>query len=257
MANSLKKEKFIYRRQGAVGFFVCPELDNVVTHGFGTRYSSMGMNRPIEEIQRQKQEFCEALHLDSRTLFSMKQIHSDQVLVINEANIKTINPEADAVLTDSPNLSLAILTADCLPILIYEKEKRIVGAIHAGWKGTSMGILSKALTILETQLGGLAKDCMVLFGPSLRPCCFEIQKDVVKIFQERLLFRPEIIKRVDDKWLFDLLLANYFQAIEKGIPEKNIWALELCTFCQPGWFYSYRRDKEQLGRMISIISLNQ
>lgn len=164
--------------------------------------------------------------------------------------------EYDGAVTNSTGVALSVVTADCLPILIYEQNKKIIGAVHAGWKGASLGILRNALAAIRQDFGGSPQDCIVLMGPALGHCCFEIQRDVLEILQERLPYWPQVVKTTQNRFYFDLQLTNVLQAREMGVSHENIWTLDFCTFCQPGWFHSYRRDKSQAGRMISVISLS-
>ena len=246
---------YLYRRRGNIGYFICRSLNGIIPHGFSTKLPLMGGRSPAKRISRQKQKFCEALKIDIHSLLPLQQIHGDKIFVIKEPIIQTTPDEYDGAITNLPHLTLSILTADCLPILLYEKEKKIIGAIHAGWRGTSLSILQKTLTSIKKDFNGCLKDCLVLLGPSLRPCCFEIREDVLKILQKRLPFWQKVINKVDSRLYFDSQLANIIQAKEMGVPQKNIYPLDLCTFCQPGWFHSHRRDEKQTERMISIISL--
>ena len=248
--------QFLYRRTKSIGYFVCRSLNGLVPHGFSTKLPLMGGRSPHEKILHQKQLFCEALKIDIHSLLPLQQIHGDKIFIVKEP-IKQITPgEYDGAVTNSPHIALSILTADCLPILLYEKKTKIIGGIHAGWRGTSLGILQKALTAIEKDFNGNLKDCVILLGPSLMPCCFEIREDVLKILQKRLSFWQTVIHKVDSRLYFDLKLANIMQAKEMGVPQENIHSLNLCTFCNPGWFHSYRRDKTLTEKMTSIISLS-
>lgn len=251
----IKESPYSYKRRGMVSYFICHSLDGVVNHGFSTKLPLLGHGSPDENISRQKQIFCDALNIDIRSLLQLHQTHGDRVFMTKEP-VPGMNPgEYDAAVTNSPHIVLSILTADCLPILLYESQKKIIGAVHAGWRGTSLGILKKALGIIEKEFGGCLKDCLVFSGPCLGPCCFEIQDDVQKILQQNLSGWQDVIRPVNGRLYFDLQLANIIQAKEMGVADENIWSLGLCTYCNPGWFDSYRREKAQAGRMISIISL--
>ena len=248
--------QFLYRRKKSIGYFLCQSLNGIVTHGFSTKLPLMGNLKPHEKILHQKQLFCDALKIDIHSLVPLQQIHGNNILILKEP-IQHIIPGAyDGAVTNSPHIALSILTADCLPILLYEKKTKIIGGIHAGWRGTSLGILQKALTCIKKDFNGSLKDCLVLLGPSLMPCCFEIREDALKILQRRLSFWQTVIYKVNGRLYFDLKLTNIMQAKEMGVPQKNIHTLDLCTFCNPGWFHSYRRDKPLTEKLISIISLS-
>ena len=256
MTDTSKRDAYFYKRKGDIGYFVSYPLAGQVHHGFSTKLPFMAGSSSSELITRQKRQFCDALRIDVHSFPHLKQVHGDKLLIMKEPATRMILSEYDGVITNLPYVALSVITADCLPILLYEKKKKIIGAVHAGWRGTSLGILQKALTAMEESFQGCLQDCMVLLGPSLRPCCFEIKDDVFRILQTRLPFWEKVIDMTENRFYFNLQLANTIQAREKGVPEENIWSLDLCTFCQPGWFYSYRREGEKAGRMISIISLS-
>ncbi|MEW6381037.1 MAG: peptidoglycan editing factor PgeF [bacterium] len=245
----------MFKQRGDIGYFVCPALEGFAVHGFSTRIPSSGRRNAAEEIYHQKQRFYSTLQIKAPSLLHIQQVHGDRIFVARDPVGQEAPGEYDGAVTDSTGIALSIVTADCLPILIYEHRKKIIGAVHAGWKGTALGILRNALTAIRQSLGGSLQDCIILLGPSLRPCCFEIQHDVLEILKARLTCWSEVIREVQDKIYFDLQLANVLQAREMGVLEEGIWALDLCTFCRPEWFHSYRRDKGQTGRMISMISL--
>jgi YfiH family protein len=249
-------ERYLFKQKGAIGYYVCPDLDDTFIHGFSTKLPSTGGCSRTEEINRQRQEFCNALQIKAPSLLRLQQVHGDRIFVAKEPVSLLAPGEYDGAVTDSTQVALSIVTADCLPILIYEQSKKIIGAVHAGWRGASLGILRNALAAIQQTFGGSPRGCIVLMGPALRPCCFEIQHDVLKILQERLSYWPQVINTIQNRFYFDLQLTNLLQATQMGVPHENIWTVDLCTFCHPAWFHSYRRDKSQAGRMISLISLS-
>ncbi len=252
----LKKERLLYKWRTHFGYFVCPALRGKISHGFSTKFLFQENYNYVEKINYQKKIFCEALKISYRSIVPLHQIHSNKILIIKEH--EDICPpsllEYDGVVTDSPSVALSICTADCLPILLFEKKKKIIGAIHAGWKGTSLGILPKLLNAVVQEFDGRIENCLLLMGPSIRPCCFEIKEDVLLILQSRLSCWERAVQKVDNLFYFDLQMANCLQAIMMGVLKENIWSTNFCTCCQSGWFHSYRRDKDRAGRMLSIIS---
>ncbi|MEW5802795.1 MAG: peptidoglycan editing factor PgeF [bacterium] len=248
-----QEKKCLFKQQGTIGYFTCPDLDGRVIHGFSTKIPPTGGNSKPDEIYRQGQRFCNALRTNVPFMVRLRQVHGDRIFIAKEP---VPDPgEYDGVVTDSTEAALSIVTADCLPILIFEQSKKIIGAVHAGWRGASLGILQNALKAIRQNFGARPQDCLLLFGPYLKPCCFEIRDDVLGILKERLPFWPQVVSKVQGRWYFDLQLTNILQAREMGVLQENIWTLDLCTSCQPAWFHSYRRDKDLAGRMISVISL--
>jgi len=248
--------KYLLKHRGGIDYFVCPDLDGVVIHGFSTRIPSGNKQSREESIDQQRRLFGSILGIRAPFLLHIRQVHGERIFVAQGPLPSLSAGEYDGAISRSAEVALSVVTADCLPILIYEYNKKIIGAVHAGWRGTVLGVLQNALAAIQREFGGSPGDCLILLGPSLRPCCFEIQQDVLEILKIKLPYWTEVVKMVQGKIFFDLQMANLLQAREMGVPREGIWSLDLCTFCQPGWFYSYRRDKGQTGRMVSMISLS-
>lgn len=194
----------------------CTNLPVGFEHGFGTRH----------------------LNRDQSGWASLRQIHSDRVLVVDGEGCAG---EGDALITRTPGLGLSIRTADCYPILLADPVSGAVAAVHAGWRGTAAGIIPAAIEEMRAHFGTNANDLFVAIGPGIGACCYEVGEEVAREF--RLTGRAKI----------DLERANREQLIESGVDERRIESIGRCTFCEPGTFYSYRREGERAGRMISFI----
>jgi YfiH family protein len=184
----------------------------------------------------------------------LKQVHSDVVLFLDEPPQRTLR--GDAAVTRLPGLLLAVRTADCLPVLLVEEKKRVIGAVHCGWKGTSRRILEKAVLGMRERYGADPGAIMAAFGPCIGPDCYEVGEDVRGAFGAAgfpdSVFRT--IKGRPGRFRLDLRSANRFQLLKLGLKPRNILSLDRCTHCQPD-YPSYRRDKDKCGRMISFIGL--
>ena len=196
-----------------------------IEHGFGTRCSS---------------EWPEAAGLAS-----VRQIHSDNVLVANSAGCLG---EGDALVTNRPGITLAVRTADCLPILIADPGNRAVAAVHAGWRGILQDIATKTIQSMHDQFGSRPEDLIVAIGPGIGVCCFEVGPEV---FAQ---FHPEQ-GAVTGKAKVDLAETVSRQLRRNGITTGHLAAAGLCTRCRPDLFDSYRRDREAAGRMVSAIRI--
>ncbi len=203
-------------------------------HGFGTRSST-------------------AWPEQSR-LVTPKQVHSSRVLVI-PTGVRTGAPvrlgEADALISLQPDVLAGIRTADCLPILVADQESRMCAAIHAGWRGTTAGIAAEAVRAMS-ELGAKAEDMWVAVGPGIGPCCFEVGPEVATQFQAIFPERVDLNHQVG-KTTVDLAEANRRQFVAAGVPKDHIEMCGLCTACRAAEFFSYRREREGAGRMISAI----
>ncbi|MGA3202438.1 MAG: peptidoglycan editing factor PgeF [Bryobacteraceae bacterium] len=186
-----------------------------VQHGFGTRHS-----------------VCEVI--------SLKQIHSDRVLVADRPGVVG---EGDAAVTNRPDLAISIRTADCYPILLADARNRAVAAVHAGWRGTATQIVRKTVEKMSAEFGTSPADVHAAIGPGIGACCYEVGPEVARYFGS------------SERTHLDLASENRKQLEAAGVPSSNIEALGVCTFCDAERFFSYRRDKENPGRMTSFIQI--
>lgn len=187
-------------------------------------------------------------------LVTPRQVHSDRVLVVPPDAVTGPAArlgEADALVSEHQHLVAGVRTADCLPILLVDAIGRRVGAIHAGWRGTVAGISPKTISAM-CQFGSRPRDIWAAIGPGIGPCCFEVGPEVATRFTTVFPERRDL----DRKTHLDLAEANRRQLLAAGIPDSQIELSGLCTVCRPEEFYSFRRDKEQAGRMLSAIGLN-
>ncbi len=184
---------------------------------------------------------CRATHGWPARYTNLKQIHSDKVVVADDR--KGCLEQGDALITSEPGNLLGVRTADCVPILIADPENRAVAAIHAGWRGTSAGIVSKAVAKLTAEFGSRPAALRAAIGPSIGPCCYEVGLEVASLFQA-------------SGSTVDLPGENRSQLVSSGLTPEHIDVSELCTLCYgDGEFHSFRRDKEASGRMVSAIGI--
>jgi hypothetical protein len=170
---------------------------------------------------------------------TVRQVHSSRVVLAAGPGVQG---QADALITGQAGFALAIRTADCVPILIADPAHHAVAAVHAGWRGTADEILTKALAAMANRFGTTPEKVFVAIGPAIGPCCFEVGPEVAVQFGH-----PAENKHVD------LVEANLRQALSGGVPVSRITISGRCTRCEPTLFHSYRRDKEQSGRMLTAI----
>ena len=178
------------------------------------------------------------------------QIHS-----ANVRNVSTpgIVPNTDALITQIRGLFLSIQTADCFPIFLYAPEKKVVGVIHAGWRGAKKGIVSKTLHMMHRSIGVKLSDVHVAIGPGIQKECFEVQADVFKRFPEKYLF-----PHVDNAKRY-LNLCGFLkdELITNSVPPDQIYVTNDCTKCRNDLYYSYRLEGHKSGRMVGVIGLRR
>lgn len=179
-----------------------------------------------------------------RFVFS-KQVHGQEVLWVDSKRKALIG---DGLLTKNINTVVGVKTADCVPILLYCPDVNIVGAIHAGWRGTVAGVLKNAIKALADHGAADVSRIVAAFGPYIGECCYDVDNDVAEQFDD------VIVSKIDGRKHVDLAKANYNQLIESGVSMKNIDLPAFCTSCQNDQFYSYRANKTD-KRIISYIQL--
>jgi hypothetical protein len=187
-------------------------------------------------------------------LLSLNQVHSDIVHFVRR--VPCAGLKGDAALTDLPRIFLIIKTADCLPVLLVDDKKRIIAAVHCGWKGTLRGVLEKVVQGMRDRYGCSPASILAAFGPCISRRCYEVGIDVRQNYAAAgfsdSLFRPVPGRR--GKYLFDLAGANRLQLLRQGVKERNIHTVDICTHCDLR-YPSYRRDKDATGRMLSFIGI--
>jgi YfiH family protein len=155
----------------------------------------------------------------------------------------------DAVITNSPNTFLGILTADCLPIFIVDQKRKVIAAVHAGRQGTTLHIVPKVLEKMREVFECSAQDLLISLGPSIGPCCYEIDE---KVFQPE--WQPFSTLKEKSKWMVDIAQINISQMKGQGIQEEQMSGIDLCTSCHNDLFFSYRKEG-RTGRQLSFIGI--
>jgi YfiH family protein len=193
----------------------------------------------------------------------VKQVHGDNILIIDKTaeDVSTFTKDAmqktcDAIITNQKEIGIGVVTADCLPALLYDPARSVIAAVHAGWRGTLQRILPKVVCQMVSLFECKAKDILVGMGPAIGPCCYTVGKAVTEPLKsahpdwEKYLTPSE-----DGKARLDLTALNSRQIEDAGILKKNIFSVRLCTACNDGLFFSYRRDGVGTGRMTSGIMM--
>ncbi|HYZ82964.1 MAG TPA: peptidoglycan editing factor PgeF [Bryobacteraceae bacterium] len=178
----------------------------------------------------------------------VRQIHSDEIVIA--ACDLPASVEGDALITAEPGHWIGVRTADCVPVLLADPEHRVVAAVHAGWRGTAAEILRKTIERLQSEFGTQAGRLIAAIGPAIGECCYEVGPEVAEQFTK---FYADAAERTR----LNLVEANRIQLTSSGVLDSNIDTADLCTMCGVPDFHSFRRDKEDSGRMVSAIRLEE
>ena len=189
---------------------------------------------------------------------SLKQIHSTRVVVFDSpAKVGVMaEDEGDALVTNQPALLLVVRTADCVPVLLVDHKTGVIGAIHAGWRGTVDGIVPKTIQTCAEQFGSEPADIHVAIGPSIGPCCYEVDAPVIEPIRTSYPNWPGVLQEITvGKGMLDLKKLIRHQILACGISEHQLERIEYCTYCRDDLFFSYRREGKVYGTMMSGIML--
>ena len=220
-------------------------------------YAELNMSyRVSDDPKVVSQNVCDmklAVGIHDGRIVTMRQVHGDNIVEVKDKKLKEAG-EADGMLTTEGEIFLGVLTADCVPILMIAPRLKLVAAIHAGWRGTLVGIAEKAVRLLANQHHVVADEIEVALGPSIGPCCYEVKNDVAgPLFKRWGDIANASIQTRNGKIYLDLRHLNHGVLAQAGISEAKIFQIGPCTSCSPDDFFSYRRGKCETGRQISFI----
>lgn len=262
---------------GPVPYWTAPLLREMagVKHGFSTRcggvsqgeLASLNLGLHVGDdphlVRENRRRFLEAVGLAPASLTCANQVHGVRVQRVEEKDrgkgaftASDAFPETDALVTAIRGLTLAVFVADCVPILLMDRRQGVVAAIHAGWRGTVQRISAVTVRLMQEWFGTRPQDCVAAIGPSIGPCCYQVDERVFEAFaavgwDTTHLFFPAGPRH----WKLDLWRANWETLQELGLPAANVTTSCLCTACHPEWFFSHRQSGGRAGRMAAIIGL--
>lgn len=227
-------------------------------------------------------------------LITLPQIHSDIIHCIGSGR-DAANPDlhnrdlhskeplsGDGLITATPGVLLGIQTADCLPVILVDAKRRVVGVLHAGWRGTVQRIVEKGVGEMQRCFGSRPRDLKAAIGPGIQGCCYEVGEEVRTKFESQFGYGAKLFREVKDsdpvhekypllfltarapghgelppKVFLDLVEANRRQLLDAGVAARNIETSALCTNCQNDLLFSYRAEKGKTGRMMGVVGIRE
>ncbi len=244
----MRSSDFVLNQTDGIKWLSFPSLEvyPFLVHGFLIRSPNLSKDAQ----GKQAGNLLKKITSQERFLIYLTQTHQDECIIITPGDELKESYRGDAILTTRDDLFISVWVADCLPIFLVEKRRRVIGLVHAGWRGTLMGIARRTLKKAKHRIGSKPKDFTVLLGPCIQRCCYQVSDDVA------ILFDKECVNRdANDRFTLDLVCANMKQLVGCGVQEDKIFVVDMCTFCQYELFHSYRRDKDQSLRMIAFMGL--
>ncbi len=240
-----------------------------IEHAFCTRWGGVSQgpfsnfNFSIQvgdkegNIEQNREILSTAFHIPLGGFLTVEQVHGDKIAIINgDVPDSHCYPGYDGIISNRPGLALAVKTADCLPIFLVDTKKRVIGAVHAGWRGTALGIAARAVDVFVKKFFSSPSDILAVLGPSIGPCCYEVDE---KVFNPMTEGRGsnDFFKGTDQKgkWILDLKMANNCQLEDAGLLPDNIVSAKICTSCNVEKFFSHRGEEGNTGRQINFLMI--
>jgi len=227
-------------------------ISSFSTRACGNMSLSYGDSRGVLDNRR---KFLSSLGIDYLSLVCAKQAHGNSVKYVNEADegsgalaYENAIPNTDGFITDCRNLPLAIFTADCLPVFLYDPRKPAIGLIHAGWRSLKENIVMRSVELMRSKFNTRPKDLISWFGPAIGGCCYEVSSEFRNYF-------PSDLSERGGKLYLDLASINKRQLLASGLKKENISEASYCTYCANEEFFSFRKEGKEAGRLISVIML--
>ena len=211
---------------------------------------------PGEHILHNRRLLAQAVTGDPATpIVTVRQVHSAVVVVTRAGDHSQPVCEGDGLLTNQPGILLGIQTADCVPVLIADRTRRVVAAAHAGWRGTVQRIVENAIARMRQEFGSEPRDLVAAIGPAIGPCCYTVGEEVRAEFQSRFAYGGDLFQQNGPTLRLDLFEANRRQLLSAGLIPESITLTGGCTACQPHLFFSHRASQGRAGRMLSVIGI--
>lgn len=241
-------------------------IDGVV-HGFATRrggvsggtFASLNFGKKggdeAQNVQRNLARLGARVGFEPGRFFRLSQVHGRRVVMVDgrSDHAAVAREEADALVTNTPGITVGVNTADCVPVLFAARDRRGVAAAHAGWRGVVRGVLQATAETMIKEFGCSMGDITAAQGPCIGPCCYEVGEEVAEQFAEI----PGVIIRTEGRTRPHLHLpaAVNYVLLEMGIELTS--QPSVCTHCQDDVFFSYRRDGAGTGHHLSVIGLQK
>jgi polyphenol oxidase len=222
--------------------FTTQEIGNIAFH----------VNDAIENVENNHSKLAKLLKYDKQKLIHMKQIHSNDVYIVNAKDNFTTPPTCDALVTNKIQTPLMVMVADCSPILFYDAKEKVIAVAHAGRQGAFKNIIAATLLTMQKEFQTELKNVYVNIGASIGKCCYEVGTE---IYEEAIHLKLEYaVEKKKGSYYLDIKKILLSQLQECGIEKKKIEISQDCTCCLRDTYYSYRANP-QIGRFAGVIML--
>ncbi len=265
---------FSQKKAGSFEWLCSDNFPDCAVHAFTTRFGgvseghlaslNLGVSRGDRDknVEKNYSIVCSALGLDPEKLVFYHQVHGTDTPIVTSADalpvISSARGSADGSITNERGLTLAVFTADCVPVLLCDPVKKVVAAVHSGWRGTAQGIAAAAVERMKRSFGCKGEDIFAAVGPCIKPCCFETDEDVPSAMLEKHgeLARAHIESLGGGRFRVDLAGINRSLLEDCGVKSENISVCDECTCCGgEEKYWSHRRTGDRRGSLAALIML--
>jgi len=228
----------------------------VSTGAFAALNLSYGVGDAPDAVAENRRRVARAWAARPERLVEAAQVHGRAVAVVRGDAAGTVVPGADALVTDAPDVWLAVYAADCVPLLVVDPDRPAVGALHAGWRGTAAGIVGALLAVMGARFSTRPDRLRTALGPAIGPCCYEVDDPVARAMERQSWWRAVATATRPGYWRLDLRAAIRAQLVDGGVAPDAIEMVGGCTACDRERFFSYRRDRVT-GRLAGCIRVRE
>ncbi len=220
-------------------------------------YDSLNMSYKVGDettfVDENRWRLANYLDCTPDRFIALSQIHSD--IIYDQTCVENSGQPGDGHFLDQPGLFAVIGVADCIPLFLADPQKKVIGVIHAGWRGLHQSIVAKAVIKMVNTYGCEPGNILAVVGPSLGPCHYEVQRDVIDQFEALLGYECIFFEQKGAKYFLNMWSIAHFQLINQGLYSGHIYLEHACTMCQPDLYFSHRGSGGRTGRMWAVVGL--
>ena len=233
-------------------------LGGVSDAPYATLNLGFGSGDDRMRVVQNRQRFGRAVGFDPECLVTLRQVHGQRVVFLSTGDDPTSvrGTQADALISDCPEIPLAVITADCFPVVLVVPTVPAIGIVHSGRRGTAERIVPITVSQICERFGLRPDAVFAAIGPGIGSCCYEVDAASAVPFLAQFSAADSVVRPSRPYHVYlDLQRAILLQLRAIGVPSQHIWSADLCTACHAQWFYSYRRDGMRSGRMLNVVMI--
>ena len=273
----LSNENVIHKKKNGIEYLQFRrllEFSNIISHAYVLGLdkdfrTSMGEGKKISDekfklAENSYKSLCEELNLNYNDIVKTNQTHTNNIKIVSDKST-SLEPDfskyknTDGLVTNKKDLILSTTNADCILLLFFDPEKRVIANVHSGWRGTLQRISVCAVRKMREEYGCKTENIICCISPSIRKCHFEVDQDVYKMFynefQDLNNLLEDIIEEKGKKWHIDTVLINKVLLQNEGLKQENIIDSKICSVCNKDIIHSYRAEGKDFGLSTAVISL--